>query len=97
MSGSNACLCASSKVTTTMHHKRRRRHWYSKVQPRQQYSLAVSVREHEANDWVVETALGQVVHFYSQAAAWAWIDHVTGEGRAMIDRHARIRDAFSRR
>ena len=77
--------------------RRNRRRWYSRSLKRKHYSLAVSVVEYGTNNWVVQTALGQVVPFPSQSDAWAWIDALTDEGKAATDRHARIRDAFSRR
>jgi hypothetical protein len=33
----------------------------------------------------------------SNAAAWAWIDEHSHEGRDATDRHNRIRDAFAER
>ena len=44
--------------------------------------------------WAVLSS-GEVIAIGSNAAAWAWIDARDPEHGEMIERHYRIRDAFS--
>jgi hypothetical protein len=51
-----------------------------------------TVQEHTSGFWVMRAVAGP---FTSHAAAWAWIDDHTDEGRADSDRYNRIRIAFA--